>query len=184
MVSLMDLWLPILLSAAGVFVVSTILHMVLPYYRSDHSTLNDEESILEALRRAGVSPGEHMFPGCGSMKEMGSPEYVEKCKRGPVGWMTILPNGVWNMGKGLTQWFLFSILVSFCTAYVATFALRADDFSSVFRLTGTVAFMGYALGVIPNSIWKGVAWSTTLKFVFDGLCYGLTTGLIFAWLHS
>ena len=183
MVSLIDLWLPILLSAVGVFVVSSVIHMLLPVHRSDYSHVADEEAVLGALRDAGVRRGNYMFPGCNSMKDMGNPEYIEKCKRGPVGYLSVLPNGMWNMGKGLGQWFVFSLVVSVCTAYVATFTLEAgSEFMPAFRLTGTVAFMAYALGVVPNSIWKGTDWSTTGKFIVDGLCYGLTTGAIFAWL--
>ena len=36
--------------------------------------------------------------------------------------------------------------------------------------------------VISESIWKGQSWSTTLKFVFDGLVYGLLTAGVFGWL--
>ncbi len=35
MVSLMSLWIPILVSAVIVFVLSSIIHMVLPYHRTD-----------------------------------------------------------------------------------------------------------------------------------------------------
>jgi len=56
-----------------------------------------------------------------------------------------------------------------------------------FALTTSIAlcaaaFLGYALWSVNDSIWKGVAWSTTLKFVLDGLLYALATGAVFAWL--
>ena len=50
MVPLAALWLPILLSAVFVFVASSIMHMLLPYHRSDYSQLPDEDKILAALR--------------------------------------------------------------------------------------------------------------------------------------
>ena len=37
MVSILALWLPILVAAVIVFVASSILHMVLPYHRSDYA---------------------------------------------------------------------------------------------------------------------------------------------------
>jgi hypothetical protein len=52
----------------------------------------------------------------------------------------------------------------------------------VFRLTGAAAVLGFSLSYIPDSIWKGLSWGTTLKFAFDGLLYGLATGAVFAWL--
>ena len=42
------------------------------------------------------------------------------------------------------------------------------------------AFLAYGLSNVTDSIWKGVPWSITAKFLFDGLLYGLTTGAIFA----
>jgi hypothetical protein len=51
-------------------------------------------------------------------------------------------------------------------------------------LTGTVAVLGYAVTSISNSIWKGQAWTTTAKFMLDGVIYGLVTGAVFAWLGS
>ena len=64
MVSLTALWLPILASAIGVFVVSSVLHMVLTYHRTDYSKLANEDEILENLRTQGVEPGEYAFPVC------------------------------------------------------------------------------------------------------------------------
>lgn len=51
MVSLTSLWLPILVSAVIVFVASSIIHMVLPYHRSDMRKLAQEDEVLAALRR-------------------------------------------------------------------------------------------------------------------------------------
>jgi hypothetical protein len=45
-----------------------------------------------------------------------------------------------------------------------------------------VAILGYAMGALPDSIWKGQKWSITFKFVFDGVVYGLVTGVTFGWL--
>src|SRR5882724_9581192 len=64
MVSLTALWLPILLSAIIVFVASSILHMVLPYHRSDYQRLPDEDRLLSAMRAAGVKRGMYHFPFC------------------------------------------------------------------------------------------------------------------------
>jgi hypothetical protein len=35
---------------------------------------------------------------------------------------------------------------------------------------------------VNDSIWKGVSWGTTARFVFDGVVYALVTGGTFAWL--
>ena len=98
MVSIPALWLPILLSAVAVFIVSSIMHMVLPYHRSDYKQLPDESNVLAALRAAGVQRGLYTFPHC-THKNMKTPEVVEKFKQGPVGMLTMMPSGPPVMGK-------------------------------------------------------------------------------------
>src|SRR3989304_5457150 len=85
MVYVTELWLPIVLSAVAVFVVSFIIHMLLPYHKSDYKKLPNEENLLEVLRKASVTPGTYFFPHCMSHKEMKSPEVMEKFKKGPGG---------------------------------------------------------------------------------------------------
>ncbi|MHC5209847.1 MAG: hypothetical protein ACYTG2_03920 [Planctomycetota bacterium] len=181
--ALIALWLPILLSAVFVFVASSVLHMAIPIHQNDFTKLPKEDEVLAAMRKQGVGPGDYMFPCPASMKDMASPEMVAKYNQGPVGQMTILPNGPINMGRSLLQWFLYSILISVFTAYVSMFALpHGSHYLEVFQVTGAAAVLGYAFASIPNSIWKGVKWSTTAKFVFDGVVYALVTAGTFGWL--
>lgn len=178
---LTELWLPILLSAVGVFVVSSIIHMATPMHKSDWGHLEGEENVLKDLRAANIKPGMYMFPGAKSMQETASPEYAAKCQLGPVGNMVILPSEIFNMGKSLLCWFIYSIVIGLMTAYVANFAIQGPtDFGAVMRLTGTVSTMAYALASPPDSIWKGYSWAVSFRFVIDGILYGLTTGAIFA----
>ncbi len=180
MPQLIDLWLAILLSGVGVFVVSSIIHMATPMHKGDCGKVPGEDALLDALRGQPMLPGQYMFPAPPSMKEMCSPEMVAKYERGPVGWLTVLPNRVPSLGKSLGLWFLYTLLVGLLTAYVASTTLpRGADGTLVFRVTGTVALAGYAIGVVNDSIWKGVRWGITLKFVVDGLLYALTTGAVF-----
>ena len=183
MINLLDLWLPILLSAVFVFVVSSVIHMVLQVHKADYKKLAGEADVLAAIRAQSVAPGEYMFPCPASMKEMCSPEMIAKFKEGPVGHLTIRPSGVPAMGKSLGQWFAYSIVIGLFVAYIATLGLPAGaEGMSVFRLTSAAAVLGYALGYVPDSIWKGLSWNTTGKFVLDGVAYGLVTGAAFAWL--
>jgi len=183
MVEVMDLWLPILLSAVFVFIASSILHMVIPIHKGDFKQLPGEEAILETMRGQNIAPGAYMFPFCGSMKDMGSPEMMEKYKRGPVGLMTIRPSGPPAMGASLLIWFIYSILISLFVAYLASLTLdQGAAYGSVFRVAGTAAILGYAFASIPESIWKGQPWSATFKFIFDGVVYGLVTAGTFGWL--
>src|SRR5437870_6709109 len=100
MVALTALWIPILLSAVIVFVASSIIHMVLPFHKSDYKKLPDEEPARAALR--GVAPGIYMLPAC-DHKNMKEPAIQEKFKQGPVGHVTLRPVGMINMGSFLGQ---------------------------------------------------------------------------------
>jgi len=183
MVSILDLWLPILLSSVGVFIVSSIVHMALPMHKSDYAGLEHEDQILDSMRNIGVTQGEYMFPHADSMQEAYSPEMIEKFNRGPVGIMTIWPNGQMNMGKALGQWFGLIVVLSIFAGYCASMAFGTGASGmDVFRMTFMVAFTGYGTNSIQNSIWKGQRWSVAGKFLFDGVLYATTTAVLFAWM--
>ena len=183
MVQIISLWLPILLSAVFVFVVSSIIHMVIGYHRSDFAKLPDEDGVMDALRKFNIAPGDYMMPCSGGPESMKSPEFIEKMKAGPVVVMTVVPSGAPSIGKNLIQWFLYSIAVSIFAAYIASRTLKPSaNYLDVFRYVGTTAFLGYSMGLLQNSIWFGRSWSATLKSVFDGLLYALVTAGTFGWL--
>jgi hypothetical protein len=50
------------------------------------------------------------------------------------------------------------------------------------RFAGAAAFGGYALALLQNSIWYKRNWSSTLKYMADGLVYAMLTAGIFTWL--
>jgi hypothetical protein len=183
MVPISALWMPILLSAVIVFVASSLLHMVLPYHKSDYRKLPEEDRVVDALRAAGVTPGPvYHFPHT-THKEMKSPEVVEKFKRGPIGLLTVIPSGPPAMGKYLGLWFVYCVVVSVVVAIVAGTTLSAGTrYLVVFHLTGLAAFLAYGVGQLQDSIWKGQTWGVTFKHVVDGLIYALLTAGTFGWL--
>ena len=183
MVQITSLWLPILLSAVIVFVVSSIIHMVIGYHRTDFRKVPDEDGLMDALRKFNIPPGDYQVPCAGGPEGMRSPEFIEKMKKGPVALMTLVPGGEISMTTSLILWFLYSVLVSIFAAYIAGHALRPGaHYLEVFRFAGCTAFAGYSLAQLQNSIWLKRAWSTTLKSIFDGLVYALLTAGTFGWL--
>ncbi len=182
MAFLANLWLPILLSAVIVFVASSLMHMLLKYHQSDYRQLPNEENVRATLRAANLARGLYVFPYC-THKDMKSPALMEKYKQGPVGFLTIVPNGPPNLPKFLIQWFVFCLLVGFFVAYLAAHTLTPGaEHMAVFQVVGTAAFLAYGLGNLSNGIWKGQTWSATIKEAIDGLVYGLLTAATFAWL--
>src|SRR4029079_17239626 len=104
-------------------------------------------------------------------------------EKGPVGSILIRAPGPMSIGKSLVQWFLYTILIGIFTAYLGSHALpRGADYLRVFQVTGAAAVAMYAFSNITNSIWKGVSWGVTTKFIVDGIIYGLVTAGTFGWL--
>ena len=183
MTPLLALWLPILVAAVLVFVLSSIVHMVLGYHGADWKKVPSQDAVQDALRPFNLAPGDYMLPRPDSMKESNTPEFQAKRAKGPVLVMTVFPGVQAGMARSLLLWFLFSIVVGKLAGYVAGITLAPGaDAMTVFRVTATVAFAGYSLALLQHSIWYGRRWATTLVSVFDGLVYGLATGGVFAWL--
>lgn len=183
MTSIVALWMPILASAAAMFIISSVIHMVLKYHNSNYQELPEEERIREALGPLNIAPDDYMMPyGC-DMNAMKDPVFQEKMKQGPVFIMTVWKNGPPNIGASLAQWFIFCVLISGVAAYVTGRALDPGAaYLDVFRFAGTIVFCTFGLGAFPDSIWFKRQWTTTFKYLLDGLLYGLATGAIFGWL--
>jgi hypothetical protein len=182
MVPVLSLAIPILASAVLVFVVSAIIHMVLPFHKNDLRRLPDEEKVQEALRPFGIPPGDYALPHMDA-STMKDPQALERMTRGPVAILTVIPNGPPSMGKSLALWFLYSVLVGVFAAYIAGRALGPGvSYLEVFRFVGASAFMGYAMALLQQSIWWAKNWGATLRSVADGLVYALLTAGVFGWL--
>ena len=62
MTGLSALVVPIFLSAVFVFVASSVIHMLLPWHKSDCPKLSNEDSVRDALRPLAIPPGDYMVP--------------------------------------------------------------------------------------------------------------------------
>ena len=125
MVSLASLWLPILVAAVLVFVASSLIHMVLPYHRSDYGRLPSEDKVMDALRPFNIPPGDYLMPCPDGPESMKDPEFIARRKRGPIAMMTVWPSGDMSMSGQLMQWFVFCVVVSVFSGYLTSRALPA-----------------------------------------------------------
>lgn len=182
MVSLAQLWLPILLSAVFVFIASSILHMVLRFWHGpDCRGFSNENELRTAMRNGGAGTGMYMVPYC-KPEDMKKPETQQKFKEGPVAFVFIR-SGSMNMAAPLIQWFVFCLLVSIFVAYLAGSTLApATPSMQVFRVAGTAALLGHAFGSLPTGIWWGHPWQSVFKHTIDGVIYALIAGATFVWL--
>ena len=182
MTSMSQLWLPILLSAVAVFLVSSAIHMLSPWHKGDFPRLANEDQVLDAMRPLNIPPGDYFVPRAGGMEEMKSPEFAAKMERGPVVLMTVMPNGVMSMGKSLGGWFVYLVVVNALAAHVAQWLPVGASRHLVFHEVGLITFAGYVLALWQMTIWYHRSLSITLKSTVDGLIYALVSGGVFAWL--
>jgi hypothetical protein len=182
MISFAQLWVPILLSAIGVFIASSIVHMLLKFWHMpDYRGFANEDEVRAAIRNGKPEPGMYVVPHC-SMEAMKQPEVKEKFRTGPVGFMILRPSGVPALGKSLVLWFVFCLVVS-CFCALVSLGMPADaGWHRVFHTIGLAAFMAYALSALPMGIWWGQPWKAVAKDAVDGLIYALVTAGVFVWL--
>jgi hypothetical protein len=182
--SVAALWLPILVSAVVVFIVSSIIHMGPFWHRSDYPRLANEDRVLDALRPLGIPPGDYMMPRPANPAEMKSPEFMEKMKRGPAVLMTVFPPWSGSMASNLVQWFAYCLVVSLLAAYITGAALPAGTATpvAICRFATTIALIGYVLALWQLRIWYRRSWDITLKSTLDGFIYAAVTCGVFIWL--
>jgi hypothetical protein len=185
MVPLTSLLVPIAISAVVVFVASFITHMVMGYHKSDLRKLPDrhEDQILSAVGQLNLQPADYALPHPGSPDAMKDPAFIAKMTKGPLIIMNVSPGAAPSLGTALALWFGYVLVVTFFSAYMTSRAVTdGTDYLTVFRFAGTSAFMGYALGQIPESIWYRRSWVRTFKSIADSLLYALLTAGVFGWL--
>ena len=179
-----ELWLPIVVAAVGVFIASSLIHMVFKWHNSDYLKFANEDDVRAAIRAASPPPGQYAVPYCSDMKQMGSPEMQKKFTEGPIAWVTLRAPGMPSMGPMLGQWFVMNLVVAAFAGYVAskTLTIYSASFLGVCREVGVLTFLAYAGGSVSNGIWMGKPWRSVAKEVLDAIIYGAVSGLVFAWL--
>ena len=127
-------------------------------------------------------PGMYTVPNC-PPDQFKDPAMQKKFIDGPQAYITVLPNGVPKMSGKLLMMFLYNLLVAVLCAYVVSRTLApGTEYLTIFRVSGTVAFIAYGVAYIQESIWFGRSWSLTAKTFLDALIYALLTGGVFGWL--
>jgi hypothetical protein len=181
--ALLALWLPIMLCAVVVFVISSLVHMVFKWHASDYRGFSNEDAVRDAIRAGNPSPGQYVLVHC-DMKDMGNESIQKKFQDGPGGFVVITPTGPMNLGKFLGQWFAFNIVVAVIAAFLATqlFGLDPERARAAAKLVGAVTFLVYGFGSISDSIWMGRPWAITARFLGDSALYAIGSGLVMFWL--
>jgi hypothetical protein len=179
---LSSLWLPILVSAVLVFVISSVIHMFLPWHKGDYRKIQDQDKVMDALRPLNIPPGDYMVPRCDSMGEMKTPEFKAKMQSGPVFIATFM-KGEMAIGRNMALWFIYLLVISYFTAYVGAHAsILSPVGAHSRRIMGITAFLGYGGALCQASIWYHRSWCATLRSLVDSVIYAAVTAATIAWL--
>jgi hypothetical protein len=182
--ALLALWLPILLSAVVVFVISSLVHMVFKWHAPDYKGFANEDAVRDAIRAGNPAPGQYVVPYCGDMKEMAGEAMMKKYRDGPVGFVALSAPGPMNLGRFLGQWIVLTLLVATAAGYLAgrIFGLDPGSAGGAAKLVGAVTFLAYGVGTVSDSIWMGRPWPVTARHLCDSALYAIGTWGMFLWL--
>ncbi len=182
MTTLAHLWLPILVSAFGVFISSALIHMVIQWHKDDYRKLGNEDEVDAAIRKSSPRPGQYVLPHC-EPKDMQTPEAQKKFVEGPVAFLIVRENGMPKMGPTLAQWFLLTLVVAAAAGRIAASSMHhGAPGHHVFQIVSAVTFLTYAGGSLVNGVWMGRLWSAVARDLLDALIYAAISGAAFAWL--
>src|SRR5260370_37438099 len=121
---LIPLWLPILLSAAAGWVISTIVGMALPHHKQDFIGLPGEDGFMDYIRGSGIKPGNYVFPDFRGREAMQSEKTQKALNEGPVDHLSAWPTPA-TMGGKMDATFIVYLIVSTTMAYLTRVALPA-----------------------------------------------------------
>lgn len=187
---LLPLWLPILLSAGVVWIVSIIASMALPHHKQDFIALPDEDGFMDYLRRSGIKPGNYIFPDFRGSEALKSEKVQKALNEGAVGHLSVWRTPL-TMGDKMVGTFIVYLVVSTLIAYLTRVALPTSippgatpppSFARVFQIAASAGILAYCFSFIPSAIWWGSYKRTIVANCLDGIVYGAITGGIFAWL--
>jgi len=184
MTTITQYWLPIVLATILCFVSGAILHMMIPLHKGDWRRLPDEDVVLDALKRSGVTPGNYMFPNspAGDMSAMKDPAFQQRLAQNPGGVMTIRPPGAIVMGPYLAKQFVYHLIVSIVIAYFVGTLVGPGEFLRVFHFTSLLSALAYVGALFPEAIWYHQPSNYVMAKVVDGIVWGVLTGVAFGWL--
>lgn len=179
---LMSLWLPILVSAAGVFVTSFVFWAATPWHHKDVRPLPDPDAGDRAIEGLALPPGFYMLGCTHDAAQCKSQAYQDRMNRGPWASITVF-SGKPSMGRNMALSFLVCLVVSLIIGYLSgTVLAPGADAMIVFRVACTAGLLAYTFGGMTNGIWFGKPAGWVVRDIIDAVVYAAITGAAFAWL--
>ena len=172
---LVQLIIPIVLSAVALFFASFLSWMIFQLHRNDWKKMEQEDAMIDAVRQLNIPRGSYMFPCCDTPEEMKSEAYQQKWKEGPCGIITVYPQV--NMGRNLGLTFVYFLVCSLGLAYLASLVLApGTELKDVFHFMAVAAFMTFLAATVQHAIWFH---NRIVGHIIESLAYAIIVGLIF-----
>lgn len=183
MTALFALWLPILVSAIAVFIISSVIHMVLKWHMPEYRQLGNEDAVRAAIRAGNPAPGQYVFPHCADMKDMANEAMLKKYHDGPVGYLILGANSAPGIGRSLSQWFVMGLVIAAIAGVATAQVIGLDGHShAAAHNVGIITLLAYAMGSVQDAIWKCQPWRSVAFYLLDAMLYAIASALVFWWL--
>lgn len=176
-----------LLAAVGMFVWSSIAHMLTPLGDAGIHDVPNEDAVLTALRAAGADSGMYLYPGLGlgsnstrAERSASMDRYAAKLATSPSGMIVYHPPGA----KPITpQQLITEFLTELAEALIAVFLLvrlRAQTFGSRVGFLTLIGVIGATATNIPYWNWYGFPTIYTVSYMTIQIVSFCVAGLIVA----
>ena len=188
---LTHLWLPILASAAAVWVASALAWMLVGHHKRDWREVPNEDEFIATVKRMGIPPGSYGFPEFRRLEGLTGEEKRAKwdeMQQRPIGLLRVW--GPISMGRSMTLTFVVFLAASALIGYLGWNALphgaaageARPGFAKTMQVIGTAGVLAYCVAGLPNDIWFQRSRREIATGLVDGVAFGLITGAVFAWL--
>lgn len=173
---ILDLWLPILLAAVGIFIMSFLCWVVLPHHKPDARKLPDEIANTRTLRTLNLEPGRYVFPQDYKNTES------EAVKQGPWGYLRLWP-AMPAMGLALPLTFLVFLVAAAGLGYLGAATIEPGAGAGrVVQVIGTASLLTFAFAWMPGDIWWERSPKGFLANLLDSALYALAATIPFVLL--
>lgn len=180
---ILQLWLPIVVSAAFVFIASAAIWMATPMHKNDYKNLGDkEDAVLSVLKNEKLAPGIYCVPWMMCEKGADQKAATERYNAGP--WATLAVSASKpSFPMSLILWFINCLLISAMVGYITFHTLPNNPhYLKVFQAAGTAATLAYCGYLLPLAAWHSVPMKQLPAKFIDGMIYACVTAGTFGWL--
>lgn len=174
--SVVDFWLPILLSGLATHIYSTLAWIVLPHHKPDWNKLPVEDEFQQLIAANSVPAGQYLVPYAEHPNDQQSE--VDQQKQGKCVGTVILWSGPVNMGVAIAKTLSYFFVVALAIAHLCTLALRpGTEPLKVFEFVVVSSLLAHVAGQFPGVFWfrQRVTMDTVDKILF-----AVITAAIFA----